>query len=320
MEKFDQASALKGQSFNREYSVNAHQYPTDLSNGEEYGKHRVIFYINVNGGGVTASATDEEGVSLTMDMPPSRFKQFSGEKLKAEAAKTAGGEQVQKFIKVTKPARRLKTAISLYLPESLIKSYGVSWEEEEVSQVADLAAQAALAASTQDGGVGAAATTAVKGAAALGVSSLINNMKYAQKSLGVTPGNSKAEVLFQSVSFGQFTFDYKFAPKNKREAANVLNIIRTFRHHMLPEYLDETNFLFIYPSEFDIRYYINNKENDYLERHMTSVLTNMTVNYNPNGQFTTFDDGMPTHINMTLQFKELSIPNKATSPYDSSGA
>jgi hypothetical protein len=36
----------------------------------------------------------------------------------------------------------------------------------------------------------------------------------------------------------------------------------------------------------------------------------MNVNYTPNGQFNTFENGMPTQINITLQFKELALLTK----------
>lgn len=143
---------------------------------------------------------------------------------------------------------------------------------------------------------------------------------YAQKSAGMGPGNSKAEFLFSGVEFGAFAFDYRFAPRSEAEAANVLNIVRTFRHHMLPEFYDDANFLYIYPSEFEIRYYIKNKENDFLERHMTAVLKSMNINYTSNNQMTTFANGMPTNINITLQFQELAMPSKETSPADKPGA
>jgi hypothetical protein len=37
----------------------------------------------------------------------------------------------------------------------------------------------------------------------------------------------------------------------------------------------------------------------------------MSVNYTPNGAFNTFDDGMPTQINVQLAFLELAILTKA---------
>jgi hypothetical protein len=47
-----------------------------------------------------------------------------------------------------------------------------------------------------------------------------------------------------------------------------------------------------------------------LNRQTSAVLTDMTVNYSPQGQFNTFENGMPTQINITLQFTELSTLTK----------
>jgi len=38
----------------------------------------------------------------------------------------------------------------------------------------------------------------------------------------------------------------------------------------------------------------------------------MNVNYTPNGNFSVFANGMPTQINMTLEFKELQLASKET--------
>ena len=171
-------------------------------------------------------------------------------------------------------------------------------------------------------GLGAAATDALKTVGAKRISEKIAGMSYVQKATQMTPGNAKAEQLFHGVDFRTFSFDYQFAPKTKEEAKTVLEIIRMFRHHMLPEFADKSSFLYIYPSEFDIKYYKGDKENQFIEKQMTAVLTNMTVNYTPNGQFNTFGgemDGMPSHINITLSFKELGLLSKETSPFTSVG-
>jgi hypothetical protein len=36
----------------------------------------------------------------------------------------------------------------------------------------------------------------------------------------------------------------------------------------------------------------------------------MSVNYTPNGVYTTYENGMPTQINVALTFKELAILTK----------
>ena len=80
---------------------------------------------------------------------------------------------------------------------------------------------------------------------------------------------------------------------------------------MHPEYKDANNFMFIYPSEIDITYFQGSKENDNLHRHTSCVLTGMDVNYTPLGTtFSTFPDGSPTQIEVTLKFLELAILTK----------
>ena len=88
------------------------------------------------------------------------------------------------------------------------------------------------------------------------------------------------------------------------------SIIQAFKYHMHPEYKDANNFLFLYPSEFDIVYYHDGKENMKIHRHTSCVLSDLTVNYTPNGVFNTFPDGMPTQINISMTFQELAMPTK----------
>jgi hypothetical protein len=75
---------------------------------------------------------------------------------------------------------------------------------------------------------------------------------------------------------------------------------------MHPEYKDTNAFLYVYPSEFDIFYYHGSQENLNVHRHTSCVLTEMNVNYTPQGRFNAFDDGTPAQINMVLTFKELA--------------
>jgi hypothetical protein len=223
----------------------------------------------------------------------------------------------------TRANKRLKSAIALHIPNDLSISYGVQWSEE------DTAALAMGAAFANAAGNGAAeimkalqknndsdATGAVKklggtGAAILGNLALSQGPNGAANSaaLGLT-ANPKKEQVFKGVDFRTFSFNYKFFPRNSTEAKHVIDIIQMFKFHMHPEFKDSNNFLYIYPSEFDIFYYQGGQENLNLHRHTSSVLTNMHINYTPNGMFTTFDDGMPTQIDVQLQFRELALLTK----------
>lgn len=305
------------------------QYPNNLDNSPEYGGNRVVFFINVVS---NSKINKESGLgnvdfrTLTTELPPNQFGKQAAENIKELLYSV--GETLGTNINVAGPKKRLRAAISLYVPNALQTSYSTMWGEQDLATgefIDELLGSGidALKSIKGDGpGVGAAATDALKTVGAKRIRETIAGMSYVQKATQMTPGNAKAEQLFHGVDFRTFSFDYQFAPKTKEEAKTVLEIIRMFRHHMLPEFADKSSFLYIYPSEFDIKYYKGDKENQFIEKQMTAVLTNMTVNYTPNGQFNTFGgemDGMPSHINITLSFKELGLLSKETSPFTSVG-
>jgi hypothetical protein len=361
-------------------------YPEDLDSTAKYGRHMVIFYINVNTKGKTETSDIE--TQKTYEIPTEDLIRNSGQRLAegvanlsdTEKAKIAGGitaavatgialrkTNFGKVAAATAAAaavtagaggagvlavaatinaavvKRLDTAIALYMPNSVKTNYDVMWEKQgdETFKNIDLVMSSAqkVVDSTRAGdgflgsvkgaakGLGAVGTT---GAGLFGLRSIKNAFgegaaKYTEKAVRVTEGNAKEEQTFEGVNFRTFDFVYNFMPKSPTEAENILNIIRMFRYHMLPEFLDELSFMYIYPSEFNIKYYSNNKENEFIERISTCVLTSMNVDYTPNGEFSSFKTednapgGMPTHINLQLSFKELSKPSKETSPWNRVG-
>lgn len=294
------------------YQIENLQYPSSLDSSPEFGFNKVVFFINVQGGGKFAQ--DKANSMRLMDVPPSEYENYLAGRKLAESI----GETASKFgvnLTVARKMKRLNAAIVLYVPTNLRTGYSVNWQEEDF-QKEELNAELML----QVGKFMSGGESSVLGTVGSRVGTrILNGQEYRQKATGMTPGNAKAEQLFKGVNFRDFNFDYQFSPRSEKEAESVLKIIRMFRHHMLPEFKDESNFLFIYPSEFEIRIYKGAKENEYIERFMTCVLTNIIVDYSPNGQFNTFENGMPTQINMSLSFRELSITTKETSPMDKQG-
>lgn len=206
--------------------------------------------------------------------------------------------------------RRLKTAIALHIPNQLSVRYGMQWSEEDTAGVQAVAdgIQAALnrqGAKNKMVGVGSVALEAGAGIA------LQKAGGAASAALGIA-ANPKKEQTFKGVDFRKFTFDYQFYPRTEEEAANVIRIINEFKVHMHPEFKSELNYVYIYPSEFDIIYYANHAENMNLHRHTSCILEELSVNYTPNGVYSTFDNGMPTQINISMSFKELQILSKET--------
>lgn len=207
--------------------------------------------------------------------------------------------------------KRLASAIQLPMPNNIATPYAVEWGGEDTAgldalmRVPGMLLPGGNRASSPAGdkiqdAAAAAALVAAKTAGAGGIS--------AAAGLAVNP---KKEMMFTGVDFRNFTMDYMFYPKNMAEARYVKNIIDLLKFHMYPEYKSSERFTYVYPSEFDITFYIGDgKENPWLNRIATSVLTNMNVNYTPQGVWATHADGSPVMIQLSLSFKELSIITK----------
>ena len=141
--------------------------------------------------------------------------------------------------------------------------------------------------------------------------------QLANKAFGVAD-NPDMEVLFDAMALRQFTYNFKFAPKNEREVDEVRKIIEVFRFHMVPELRGgQSRFLGLL-SQFDIHYMYqpmgdsqssNATVNPYYNKIATCVLTNCTVNYTPDG-VKSFADGAPTQTTMSLTFKETEMLTK----------
>lgn len=210
--------------------------------------------------------------------------------------------------------KRLKTAIALHVPNQLSIRYGANWGEEETfgMQAAQTGIEIAKALATSSASLTDKAATTAKGTSAIVASLALSkgpNAGALSAMSGLAP-NPMKEQTFKNVDFRTFSIAYSFAPRSEAESRDVLNIISAFKYHMHPEYKDANNFLFLYPSEFDVVYYHAGTENMNIHRHTSCVLTELNVDYAPNGSFSTFAGGMPTQINITMAFKELTILTK----------
>ena len=334
---------------NVKYDVSNYQYPSDLmGSSEKYGSNYVVFYINVavdskvlkdpntevvndiiprdagdlvgqaqknpNAAKIVGSIGGGIGAGLagkTLASGLGANKNLSNT-IGAVAGVGAGATIASSASTFTGQKKRLKTAIALHVPNQLTTRYGINYEEEGTDlfnlALAGAAGTSSLAKSLMKGalpdnfGGNIAAAVEAKTLQVPGMAGL-------SKLTGNAP-NPRKEQIFRSVDFRTFQFAYEFFPRDAQEAEYVMNIINQFKYHMHPEFKDANNFLYIYPSEFDIFYYHGSMENMYINKHTSCVLTEMTVNYAPQGQFTTFENGMPTQINVIMTFKELALLTK----------
>ena len=206
-------------------------------------------------------------------------------------------------VKATNKIKRLKTAIALHVPNEVSVGYRATYGEEELGAIFGAAGEAATNSKLGAGEAG------VMGAVAK--ANEINPARGVLSALMKSANNPRKEQLFKSMEFRRFSFNYQFAPRSPEEANNVKRIINMFKFYMHPEYQNNINkMLYLFPSEFDIVYYFGDKEHPHLNKISTCVLTDLQINYAPNGQLSTFADGFPTQINVQMSFLELETLTK----------
>ena len=215
--------------------------------------------------------------------------------------------------------KRMESAIALHVPTDLSISYSANWSPTDMAGMAAAATVGdsignAIEQLTKSGITQSAGELSNAGWA--GINYLVSRGLQTQGigefvgKVSGTAANPKKEQLFRNVDFRTFSFNYQFFPRSREEAQKVQAIIKTFKLHMHPEFKDASHFLYTYPSEFDIYYYQNGQENMNIHRHTSCVLTDMNISYTPQSILSTFEDGMPTQINVQLQFKELALLTK----------
>ena len=116
--------------------------------------------------------------------------------------------------------------------------------------------------------------------------------------------NPNMELLFKKPQLRPFTFTFKLAPRSRSEAISVINIIRTFKQSMAP-IRSESNLFLRTPHTYRLQYMSRGKVHPYLNMFKECALTNLNMKYTPDGNYSTYEDGVMTAYEMTMQFKEI---------------
>ena len=123
--------------------------------------------------------------------------------------------------------------------------------------------------------------------------------------------NPNLELLFDGVGLRNFQFNFDFFPRNQTEAKQVILIIRTLKKRMSATRSASGNSavagVFIgAPHIFQLTYMKGNDPHPILNKFLPMALVDMQVNYTGSNTYSTFWDGRPTHVQMSLSFKELN--------------
>ena len=336
--------------YQTDYNINNLFYPRNLQSDTR--GHYIIFYINVaqnsqylKDDNYAVIDKTQFGLSSTVvsDQAGGRtsanYFANSGSTNIGEINIPVAGQNNNFNLNLSRKTKRIKTAIALYMPDTMNVQYGANWQDTSLTSATGLAGAVGqnigdVYSKLKDGNYSSfnnilsTVLGTVKGAPAADIAATL-----ASNTLGNEAGdfifhaagyalNPQIEVLFKGVGMRSFQFDFIFAPHNREEAVAVRDIIETFKFHAAPEVLPDQGMgrYMVPPSEFDIDFMYKNSKNPNIHQVGTCVLTNINVDYAPNGWATFggedsdvgFDkgSGAPVQTRMTLQFQETEIVTK----------
>jgi hypothetical protein len=131
--------------------------------------------------------------------------------------------------------------------------------------------------------------------------------------MGKAPNNHMALLYKGPGSFRDHSFAFKFFPKNESESDLVKDIISEFKNGTLPKLSNDgsNNLLnssfFKAPRHHKIKFFNGAGENPYLFTIGTSVIKDMSVNYDPQSLVGFHSDGSPVQIDLNLTFQEIEL-------------
>ena len=280
------------------------QYPLDLGSNEL--GHYILFESGFVGYSPQTSAFR---TSATARQPnaPNKGKSFT--------------ERQKITAKV--PGHSITTSgIALYMPNSVKVAYTQNYDADTETGLAGTAEAAGIAIGNAEGAAAKveAALQGIVGGVATQAKEILGEfislagagdpVRFAAKRAGVAV-NPRNEAFYNSPSQRTFQFDFDFWPRNPKEAEAVEKIIAIFKYNSAPGFADKTlQSVFTIPNYWRISYMYNNGENPHLNKIGACYCTDVQVDYAPDGQYTTFENGMPVHTKMTVSMLEDRIVTK----------
>ena len=207
---------------------------------------------------------------------------------------------------------------SLPIPGGIKDENGADWAGDSMNEIQIQAAGLARAATGASGENPADTGTAIAERVASNnpiVKKAIQET-FAGKAVGVQRLMTRAtgmifnpnlELLFDKPVLRGFQFSFDLVPRSKKEALEVVRIIRFFKQGMAP-IRSQSNLFLLSPNVFQIHYIKgddNNRDHPYIGKMKECAMTNFGVDYTPQQNYSTLKDGFMTAYRITMQLKEL---------------
>ena len=289
-----------------EYDFSWLAFPNDI--GANYNGHYMVININVPtkaDNSLRASPSSQKFFDVVTPVKYSKVDtlRFSTSANFTNINNVASGPQGE-GLSIPRFTRRIKQSIALFMPNALVYSSQNAYEDISLTS---------LAGTLGVGIIGELAKILPNraGAFVTGVLNTAGSVIGQVSRLTQNPINPRVEILYATTPQRTFTFEVLMAPRNANESLTLFNIVKTLRFHSAPEISDQfAGLTFIPPAEFDITFFNKGVENTNIPRINTCVLERIDVDYAPAGPYSTFNNGHPVAVRLSMGFREVEIVHK----------
>lgn len=291
-------------------------FPSDLLTEGQNGACMTLFINTIKNGTAKLNIVGSQPSNVTPAIA-SPYGQIPI--LNVESRSLSGSKKVESF---SNTFIRSNQTITLPMPRSLDLSSRANWTKEDFNSTAGAIDQISDLSKSIAGGKGLAQRLLLNTAASVAEQQGLKGSKDLNDFANGSIANNYAETLFKGIENRQFQWQWTLTPRNEQEATTLSNMLRILRFHQLPEFdanVGNGNAYLLYPSSFDIVWWLDGAPNKKIPRITTCSLNGIDCNYYNNG-FVRMADGSPASYQLTLSFGELMALNKTMAgTTDSSG-
>ena len=216
-------------------------------------------------------------------------------------------------------------SILLFMPEDVNTQYGANWggvgtgvgqrgfAEVIGTKEKDLGTMWKSTLDTFKGGVVIDGYAVAKNMMSL---TMGGNMTTDQLISGVSGRiiNPNVELMYEAPELRGFNLNFKMMPRDRNESKDIFTICQTLKKAMLPSWGGKikggevgVGSLLTLPKIVSVKFMTGNRLNKYVTQYKPCAITNVSINYTPDGSYATYQDGSPVATMLSVQFKELKL-------------
>ena len=129
--------------------------------------------------------------------------------------------------------------------------------------------------------------------------------------------NPNVELMYGGTDLRNFTLNFKLVPRDATESSTIKQICNQFKRAMLPKLDPGDVFGGTSPGTFKgfigvpdlcrVAFMKGSSEHEGLPRFKMCAITQVDVNYTPDGAYATYFDGQPVAIQLSISFQETKM-------------